>query len=297
MKKTWAKSGNCLFLKDITGTIPILEKKVYTIEFDDIKGIYLKEMADSFTFDFKVYGMETDFVRRVCKTYLSTKGNLGVLMNGVKGTGKTITAELLANELKQPILLITSNYPGLNSFLSDLQENVTIVIDEYEKTFKGSISEDEYGYDKSNGDPTLLSLMDGVYKTGYRKVFILTTNELWLNDNMLNRPGRIRYLKTFKDLSLKQITEIVDDCLIEKKFKKNILEFLKPLKIITVDIVKSIVSEVNIHKEEPYTCCEHFNLERKDLTYDIVQISGGKEVVIHEEVGRSCIERVTATKR
>jgi SpoVK/Ycf46/Vps4 family AAA+-type ATPase len=120
--------------------------------------------------------------------------------------------------------------------------------------------------------------MSGTYTTSFRRMFILTTNRLWINENLLNRPGRIRYKKNFSDLTRAQIQEILEDCLAEKEFEEEIIEFMKPLKLITVDIVKSIVSEVNIHKESPEICCKDFNLEFKEDTYSIISLHGtGKQ--------------------
>jgi len=193
--------------------------------------------------------------------------------------------------------MINENFKGLNNFLADISEDVTILVDEYEKVFKGSVDEDDYGYDNTSGDPTLLSIMDGVYKTQYRKVFVLTTNKTWLNENMMNRPGRIRYLKAFGDLNISQINEIVDDCLKYPEYREEIVNFLKPLSIITVDIVKSVVSEINIHNESPFVCCKDFNVERREVDYDIVQIVGQKEKVLHKAVDGRSLNNIIVNKR
>ena len=50
--------------------------------------IYLEEFADEFTFGFKLYGLESNFIDHVLTTYRHTSSNLGVLLNGTKGTGK-----------------------------------------------------------------------------------------------------------------------------------------------------------------------------------------------------------------
>ena len=67
----------------------------------------------------------------------------------------------------------------------------------------------------------MLSIMDGATNSEHRRVFLLTTNSLYINDNLLQRPGRIRYLKTFKDLTPEIIEEIVDDFLIYKEIPES----------------------------------------------------------------------------
>ena len=184
-----------------------------------------------------------------------------------------------------PIILINANFPHLNDFLSSIEQDVVVMIDEYEKVFDGSIDEDDYGRDKSSGSPTLLSLMDGTLKGSYRKLFILTTNKLWLNENMLNRPGRIRYLKRFGDLNREQIEEIIDDCLKYPEYKEDIIDYIKPLEIITVDIIKAIVSEINIYNEPPIECCEDLNLEFKSNKYSAIIVNeDGTESVMADDI-------------
>ena len=90
--------------------------------------------------------------------------------------------------------------------------------------------------------------MDGVYNADHCHIFILTTNQLKINDNLISRPSRIRYLKSFGDVISRQILEeFVDDALEDKGKKEEIMEFIDTLSMATIDIVKSIVEEVNIH--------------------------------------------------
>lgn len=295
--KIWHKSANCLFLRDNSSTQKELENIVYNVVMDPMsKELYLVEMYKSFTFDFKVYGLEAGFVAKVLKTYKETTGNLGLLLNGIKGTGKTITAKILCNQMKLPVIIISQNYPGLNDLLADIHQDVIVLIDEYEKAFEGSVTEDDYGFEQKEGSSTLLTIMDGVYKNNNRKTFILTTNKTWINENMLNRPGRIRYVKNFGDLTYEQITEIINDCLKYPEYKEDIISFMKPLKIVTADIVKTVVSEVNIFNEPPEVCCEDLNVEFKEEEYDIIMIDKGNESLA-EGVSAREVERFISNAR
>lgn len=270
INKEWQRSGNCLFLRDIAEKQEKLNNCIYALEITPMGELYLKEISEKFKFDFKIYGLERPFIEKVLKAYKNSKGNLGVLCNGIKGTGKTVTTEILANELDLPIILVQNNFgSNTNTFISEIQQDLILFIDEYEKIYPYSYSSKD---DEVEGDSTLLSLMDGIFKTKYRRVFLLTTNRRYVNENMINRPSRIRYIKEFKDLSIESIKEIIDDCLEDKKFKDEIIDFIKPLEIITVDIVKSIISEVNIFNESPFICCKDFNVEFKDDTYSVYKI-------------------------
>ena len=59
-------------------------------------------------------------------------------------------------------------------------------------------------------DKILLSLIDGVYNNS-RKLYILTTNRLTVNENLIGRPGRIRYIQEFRNLPVEAIKEYCAD--------------------------------------------------------------------------------------
>ena len=214
--------------------IPTLPKKVYNMCLDPYERIYLEEYCENFNFEFKVYGLETKFIDHVMTTFENTSGNLGILLNGTKGTGKTVCAKILANKMNLPVIIVPRNMKGLQEFVSKISSDVILFFDEFEKSF-------------DRNDSTILTIMDGVYNSGHRKIFLLTTNQLYINDNLIGRPSRIRYKKTFGKLSVETIKEYLEDNLIDKSRSNQILEFVDSLSISTIDILKSTVEEINIH--------------------------------------------------
>ena len=158
-----------------------------------------------------------------------------------------MSAKLICNTLNLPVIVVDGKYDYLPTFISELQQNVVIFIDEYEKIYK------------ENGD--VLTVMDGIFKTAYKHVFLLTTNDLFINRNMLQRPGRIRYVKTYEDLTSEVVEEIIDDMLVNTSHKEDCIQSISNLAIITVDLVKSIIQEVNIHDEAPSKFIDFFNVK------------------------------------
>jgi hypothetical protein len=256
VKKVWNADGNSLYLGYPSQEFEKLENVIYKVSLDMFERPFLSKVADNFTFDYKLYGLETDFINRVIKTYNATdNGNLGILLNGLKGTGKTVSSKQIANALNQPIIIVGENKPQYPSFLNSIPQNITIFIDEYEKTF-GNAS-------------NMLTIMDGASNSEYRRVFLLTTNELRIESNMIQRPGRVRYLKTFDHLKPIVIKEIVDDILIHKQFTNDCIQFISSLETITVDIVKAVLNEVNIHEEAPTAFESIFNVKKLKGKYNV----------------------------
>lgn len=270
MNNVWSKQGNDYYLGEISNQEATLENAIYKVMQTPHGMLYLSRTQDKFSFPYKVYGVETDFINRVVKTYKNTKSNLGIIFNGIKGTGKTVTAEMICNELKMPVLIISLAFPGINNFINDIQQDIILFIDEFEKVY-------------NEQDHSVLSIMDGALNNQYRKIFLLTTNNLYVNENLVERPGRVRYVKKFEGLSLKYITEIVDDKLVYKELKKEVIEFIATLQIITIDNVKAIIDEVNIHNEVPKKFADIFNVKQAVRKSNVIWNDGKKDIIVWKE--------------
>ena len=257
-QREWNVQGDVYRLRDKALRINKLENAVYMLSADD-HGFYLEKIEETFAFDYKLYGLEKSLIARTHKTYMNSKGNLGVLLNGVKGTGKTVTAKLICNAINIPVILVNIAIPGCHIFLNGIPQDITIFIDEYEKVFKEEAAD-------------MLTIMDGALNSEHRRMFMLTTNKLHINENLIQRPGRIRYLKTFSDLQPDVIEEIITDRLKHKAFKDDLVKFISNLEIITVDVVNSIIDEVNIHNESPTVFKDVFNVKKISGKFNILLV-------------------------
>jgi hypothetical protein len=97
-------------------------------------------------------------------------------------------------------------------------------------------------------------------------VFLLTTNRTWVNENLLSRPSRIRYIKEFKNISRELIDEYMKDNLNDMSAKEDIITYIDTLDVSTIDILKTAVQEVNIHGKEA------FRKNMKVLNADLMSI-------------------------
>ena len=259
----WIQDGNT-FMKGSATTKAHpegLPKGIYEVK-ESMTGYYLNRLGDSFIFNYKLYGINNEFIEHFIKTYNNTTGNLGILFNGIKGTGKTVTAEELCNRLELPVIIVKS-CKGEDDMLEFLATQINFdcifFFDEYEKEFKESSS--------------VLSFMDGVHNSQYRKIFLLTTNELEINNNLLGRPSRIRYVRSFGNLSEETTLELLNDILIDKGAIEPVLDLIRQMQIVTVDLVKALAQEVNIHGVNKIDMIrKNFNLEFSDFTYLVESI-------------------------
>lgn len=172
---------------------------------------------------------------------------------------KTVTAKELCNHLQLPVILVQSMGDDTNSKLikylsTSIDFDCIFFFDEYEKEFKDSSD--------------VLSFMDGTYNSIYRRVFLLTTNELNVDPNLLGRPSRIRYKKSFSNLSEEVTREILNDILEDKTAIEKVIELTHSMNIITIDLIKAIATEINIHGVEALpNIKETFNIEFSRFTY------------------------------
>lgn len=262
----WIQDGNT-FMKGSATTKAHpegLPKGIYEVK-ESMTGYYLNKLGDSFVFNYKLYGINNEFIEHFVKTYNNTMGNLGVLFNGIKGTGKTVTAEELCNQLGLPVIIVKSCKEAddmLKFLATQINFDCIFFFDEYEKEFKESSS--------------VLSFMDGVHNSQYRKIFLLTTNELEINSNLLGRPSRIRYVRSFGNLPEETTLELLNDILIDKSAVEPVLDLIRQMQIITVDLVKALAQEVNIHGVDKIDMIrKNFNLEFSDFTYLVEYIKLG----------------------
>ena len=276
-KQKWLDEGGIFY--PIVGEIVLHDTpgpgiwQVYQSPNINDRRLGLIKVDDSFKFDYKIYNFGGqnmfDKIRKIWESdlYVENNKNLGLIYNGTKGTGKTVSAKLLCNELKMPVILVNHTYDGLIlDFIQSLEFECIIFIDEAEKTFTG------------NEQEILLKMIDGVYNKS-RKLYILTTNTLSVNENLISRPGRIRYVQEFGNLDPEAVNMYIEDNLIDKTKRDHVLEQVDLLEISTIDILKAIVDEVNILGDIDDS--SNLNIPKARYCYDVLKLAGcGKDEIV-----------------
>ncbi len=108
----------------------------------------------------KVYGIHPKKADKVFKAFTKFERNLGVILSGDKGIGKSLFARILASkavEYGYPVIIIDQFIPGIASYIESIEQEAVFLFDEFDKTF-GSIRPGDNEGDPQSG---LLSLFDG----------------------------------------------------------------------------------------------------------------------------------------
>ena len=216
-----------------------LPNKVFNFRLNPQSGEYYLEETNPITLPKKIYG-DMSIVDRYIKSYHNTERNLGVLLAGLKGNGKTVMAKYLCQKLDQPIILINEPFKCADCAIQFLTNpvlgNCTVFIDEFEKVFADT---DE--------QLPILSLLDGPYQTHH--FFILTVNDKFLNKNLINRPSRIHYVNNFARLDSKIVEEIANDLVNDKTQIPSVIELVNRIPDLSMDILITIIKDMNLFNE------------------------------------------------
>ena len=224
-----------------------------------MQGVFLNLKADEFKFNHKIYGLEEEFIEHVLKTYEHSAKNVGVLLNGLKGAGKTVTAKILANRSNLPIIVLNHNSMGLLNYFEDVEQPLCIFIDEFEKNIN---------HNDSEKIAPILSFTDGT-SVASKHLLIFTSNSKNISNFFIDRPSRIRYIKQYGNLPETTVKEILHDFLINKEFAMDIVNWVKNFRALTIDMLMSIIGEVNTHNMSPKKFSSFFNADNEPNHYKL----------------------------
>lgn len=212
----------------------------YEVCFHPQQGFWLQSRPDLVIGEEKVYGSHHKRVEKVLGAFESSNRNLGVILSGKKGIGKSLFARVLADEAntKDIPLVIVSNYaPGITNFIASIEQEVVVLFDEFEKTFGER--------DDFEPQEELLSLFDGLDVS--KKLFVITCNEVnRLNDYLLNRPGRFHYHFILSTPTPEEIREYMSDKLQKEYYDaiEDIVNF-SLFSTVTYDYLRAFAFELN----------------------------------------------------
>ena len=217
----------------------LVDGKVYNLKYDRYDGYSFFEEDGSLNLPSKLYFTKEDenFINRVVTYHKkTTKQTTGVMLEGIKGTGKTIIAKTIAQRSGLPIIVVDANYPTgrLNDFFTKFKTNVAIIFDEVDKNWN---TED------------LLTWLDGVQSTA-KKLALFTCNDVHkTNEFLQDRCSRIRYSRHFEaNDNARFLKDIIKDKGIEDI--DGTYEFIvNNFELLSIDNINSFLDEKTLFPE------------------------------------------------
>lgn len=217
-----------------------LPPKTYRVDYDPETRIFsLLETHDFEIPETKIYGQHLDKVKKVLNSMDKMNRNLGVILSGDKGIGKSLFSKCLGLKARKkgiPVILVNEYHEGIANFLEEIEQTVMVLFDEYDKTF------DEK---KHNCQAEMLSLFDGV--SAGKKLFVITCNEIQsLSQYLINRPGRFHYHFRFLYPTADEIRDYMEDKLDKQYYDEieNVIAFSVRMNL-NYDCLRSIAFELN----------------------------------------------------
>lgn len=224
-----------------------LPAQLYNIVFHPQQGFWL-EAADPIVINEKTYGVHQEKVDKVINSFNHFTRNLGVILSGDKGIGKSLFAKMLSINCIDngiPVIIANEYIPGIADFLASIQQEVAVLFDEFDKTFNCG-KRDEM----SDPQTEMLTLFDGLFSG--KKLFIVTCNELKnLNSYLVNRPGRFHYHFRFEYPDAAMIREYLSDKLTPETYQsesEKVVSFASRVPL-NYDCLRAIAFELSLGGE------------------------------------------------
>lgn len=258
------KAGNKILNKPNGFDYDLINGKVYNLKYERYGvGSYFEEDG-SLNLPKKVYTTKDDdiFIKRV-NTYFekTSKLSTGVMLSGVKGTGKTVMAKVIAKNSNLPVIVVDEDFPTsqINDFFRKFSTPVAVIFDEVDKHWD---TED------------LLGWLDGV-QTNAKKLVLFTCNdEDQVNEYLKDRCSRVRYTRHFEtNDNARFLKEILKDKgIAEDEIESTYTFIVNNFNLLSIDNILSFIDEKLMLPE----------LSNEHLLKDM-NISSDSELSVNEE--------------
>lgn len=227
------KNGSEIVTKPDGFDYDLIPEKIYNLNYNRYKDYSYIEEDGKLELPSKIYNEDTFFIKRILDSFNTDVSNIGVLLSGLKGSGKSLTAKLIAKRSNLPILIVSSSFPSceLKGFFTKFKTPVCVIFDEVDKN-------DSY-WDTTQ----MLNFLDGIQSTA-KKLVIMTCNETCdLSEYILNRCSRIKYFKKYDGIELNIIKELVSDIL--GKADDELAEYIHTfIKVLSFDNIITYLKEI-----------------------------------------------------
>lgn len=272
MSKKVIESGQSILLMDQVVSHETLPGGFYKLNWNEESGQVWLERSTEFKKPSKVYGFDDEIRVLVKSKFMSQDRNLGMLLTGTKGQGKTFTARMVMMDLGLPVISITRSIPksiDFVSFLAGIPGEFSLFIDEFEKLFPIK----DGNQNQNHTQESFLGFMDGMPTAG-KIMFVLTSNEP-VSDYLINRPSRITFLKEYNDMAESVFDTIVEDLLEDKSMLEDLKSSVSLLNL-NVDLLVSIIKDINLFKRPFSEFSSMYNYRMEMYKWDVYEEVNGQ---------------------
>lgn len=238
-------------------------------------------MADEINVTTKIYGNAEAIAEHAIDAWKRRQKHTGVLLSGVYGSGKTITAQLIANNALQgeqvPVVYVgveCVTIPVLK-MLGNITTRCVIIFDELDKCGQ----EDPFSSRVCSLEANLLYLLDGCTLNDH--LYIITANHInRLPNGLLNRPGRVLYHWIHGYLDSEEIREVCEDRGVAEQHIKSMCKLNSVAPVLTYDTLNALITECKEFYMDPVEAFSYLNIctTREDncaCMYDLTFIHNG----------------------
>jgi hypothetical protein len=256
------KNGNAwsLFSNETLNINESLPPGNYTVRFNELAGQYFLEETEPFDIPKKIYGKAAKHCQRIIESFNNRDDGcqVGVLLEGTKGSGKTLLAKLVSKMSNLPTIIVNTSFTG-EKFMRSIQEidqPAVVIFDEFEKLYNNEKQEQ------------ILTMFDGVYSLR-NKIIIVTCNDKFaIREFFHNRPGRLRYSIHYDGLDELFIKDYCDDNLKNMSYLPKIVNLSNQCPEFNFDMLQCLVSELNMFNDTFEDVIDILNVKPFNINQD-----------------------------
>jgi hypothetical protein len=232
---------------DAAGIVDHIPAYVYEAKVSQDEGLILVRDRERFELPERKYGKHKRWFNAITRRYDRQNPSMGVILIGLKGTGKSMLAEDICNwGLAQglPTLMITNRVPVsvIHAALQVIGPCI-VYFDEFGKSYRAG----DDGNSENERDKMITLFSDSSHKG---VVFIVTGNgDNELSDFMIDRPGRFEFRIRFHALDVAAAAEIAAEYRLNEQFTDMLLRHTAGNKS-SVDIATKVASVMRACKTE-----------------------------------------------
>jgi len=232
-----------------------LRPAVYEIVLTDT-GVKLFTLQDKFLVSERKFGDHNEFRKVLTEDYDRVGPSVGVILIGIKGSGKTMLAEDVCNhylKLGLPVFRVNTILPlSVLELVSAAAGPAVWYFDEFGKVYR----EDK---DNSNRDD-LLGFFGSASRLG--SLYLVTANhDNELSNFMVHRPGRFRYSFSFHTPNLEQLDEVFNHYMVDEELRPMLRAWVSQNDV-SYDVLCSVLPVIRGCKtrKEVYDKARIFNI-------------------------------------